>query len=385
VIAVAGSGYRSVFGPLKGSDFIQFYTLGHIDGQTAPTILYDSDAFHNLQTQLVPESEAEHYLIVYPPHVTFLFRPFAALSYGSAALLWAAILVITYGICVWLAWRPFRSVLPDTRLLIAAAAAFPAFWYLVLHGQTAIVPLAAFCLGWLALVGRRRFWAGMAFGLLLLKPQFALVLAVLVLVCREWSVLAGAIVCAGVQVIATIKFLGSAVLWNYAAVVMRLPELRELLEPRPDQMHSISALTNRVSDDWGMILWALLSSLVILQTIRVWRSSAPVSLRAGVLVVGSVLVNPHVFVYDAVVLAPALIWLAGCAYEDARHFPRTAAFLALGVHGLYLSLLVPTAAVMAIQLSVVLLAALFIIVSREAILLRDEAMADALVAVPSGS
>jgi hypothetical protein len=40
---------------------------------------------------------------------------------------------------------------------------------------------------------------------------------------------------------------------------------------------------------------------------------------------------------------------------------------------------------MAIQLSVVLLAALFIIVSREAILLRDEAMADALVAVPSGS
>ena len=385
VIAFAGSGYRSVFGPLKGSDFVQFYTLGHIDERTAPTILYDPEAFHRLQTQLVPESDAEHYLTVYPPHVTFLFRPLARLTYGNAAFLWAAILAMTYGLCVWLAWRPFSGILHDRRLLFAAAAAFPPFWYLVLHGQTTIVPLVAFCLGWLALEHRRPFWAGMAFGLLLLKPQFALVLAVLVLVCREWSMLAGAIVCAGVHVIATVKFLGSGVLWDYAAIVMRLPELRELLEPRPDQMHSLSALTNRLSDDWGMILWALLSSLVIFQAIRAWRSSAPVAVRNGVLIIASVLVNPHVFVYDAVVLAPALVWLAVWAYGDARLSPRIRAVFALGVYGLYLSLLVPAAALMAIQLSVLVLAGLFVVVSRDVIRSQENAAEDALVAVPSRS
>jgi hypothetical protein len=370
VIAFAGPGYRSIFGPLKGSDFIQFYTLGHIDARAAPSTLYNPDAFHRLQTQLVPESDPEHYLTVYPPHVTFLFRPFAQLTYGTAALVWALVTAITYGACVWLAWRPFRAVLSDRRLFIAAAAAFPPFWYLVLHGQTAIVPLMAFCLGWLALEHRRPFWAGMALGLMLLKPQFALVLAVVVLVCREWSMLAGAIVSVGVQVIATVTWLGATVVRDYAAVVTRYAQLRELLEPKPEQLHSISAVTNRLSADWGMILWALLSAVVIVQTIRVWRSSAPVSLRAADLLLASVLVNPHVFVYDAVVLAPALVWLAGWVYREESTLQITKSVFVLAVYGLSLSLLVPSGALIPIQVSVLVLAGLFAVVSRD--LLSDQ-------------
>jgi len=385
VIAFAGSGYRSVFGPLKGSDFIQFYTLGHINARTAPSTLYDPDAFHRLQTQLVPESEPEHYLIVYPPHVTFLFRPFADLTYGTAALLWAAILALMYGACMWLAWRPFRAVLPDRRLLIAAAAAFPPFWYLVLHGQTAIVPLMAFCLGWLALEHCRPFWAGMALGLLLLKPQFALVLAVLVLVCREWSMLAGAIVSIGVQVTATIALLGATVLWDYAAVVMRFAELRALLEPKPEQLHSISAVTNRLSADWGMILWALLSVVVIVQTIRVWRSRAPVALRTGVLVLASVLVNPHVFVYDAVVLAPALVWLAAWVYREGSMLETTKSVFVLAVYGLSLSLLVPSGALIPIQISVLVLAGLLAVVSRDLLSAQNRKLEQPMAAISPAS
>ena len=383
IVAFAGSGYRSIFGPLKGSDFIQFYTLGHIDERTAPTTLYDPDAFYRLQTQLVPESASERYLIVYPPHVAVLFRPFAGLSYGRAALLWAAILAAGYGVCLWLAWRPFRNVLHDRRLVFAAAAAFPPFWYLVLHGQTTIVPLLAFCLGWVALEHGRSFWAGMAFGLLLLKPQFALVLAVLVLVCREWSMLAGAVVSAGVQLIITLKLLGSTVLWQYAGVVMRFGQLREYLEPKPEQLHSISALTNRLVGDWGMVLWALLSALIILQTVRVWRSSTPAALRAGVLLVASVLVSPHVFVYDAAVLALALVWFAGHAYGDDRTLQTTRPVFGPAVYGLYLALLVPTATLVRFQLSVLLLAGLFVVISRDVVRSHEHAGADALLAMPS--
>jgi Glycosyltransferase family 87 len=385
IIAFAGSGYRSVFGPLKGSDFIQFYTLGHIDARTAPSTLYDPDAFHRLQTQLVPESDPERYLIVYPPHVTFLFRPFAGLTYGSAALLWAAILAILYGACVWLAWRPFRAVLPDRRLLIAAAAAFPPFWYLVLHGQTAIVPLMGFCLAWLALERRRPFWAGMALGLLLLKPQFALVLAVVVLLCREWRMLAGGIVSVAVQLIATLTLLGTGVLRDYAAVVMRFGELRELLEPRPEQMHSISAVTNRLSLEWGVILWALLSAAVIFQTTRVWRSGAPVALRMAVLVVASVLVNPHVFVYDAVVLAPALVWLAGWVYREAPTLHRTKSVFVPAVYALSLSLLVPSGALIPIQLSVLVLTGLFAVVSSDLLSAQNGKLEQPLVAISPAS
>jgi hypothetical protein len=196
--------------------------------------------------------------------------------------------------------------------------------------------------------------------------------------------LAGGIVSIGVQVIATIELLGATVLRDYAAVVMRFAELRALLEPRPDQMHSISAVTNRLSTEWGMVFWALLSVLVIIQTIRVWRSSAPLALRTAVLVVASVLVNPHVFVYDAVVLAPAVIWLAAWTYGDERLSRRTRAVFAWGVYGLYPSLLVPTAALVAIQLSVLVLAGLFIVLSSEMIRSQENAT-DTLVAVPSRS
>jgi hypothetical protein len=375
VIAFSGSGYRSVFGPLKGTDFVHFYTLGHVDGRTASTVLYDLEALHRLQTELVPESAPEHYLPAYPPHVAILFRPFAGLAYGTAALLWAAILAVAYAGCIWLAWRPFKTVLHDKRLLVAAAAAFPPFWYLVLHGQTTIVPLLAFCLGWLALEHRRPFWAGVAFGTLLLKPQFALVLVPLVLICREWAMLAGAAVSISVHITAIVSLLGKSVLWDYAALIVRFPQLRDRLEPKPEQMHSITAVTNRLPADWEMIAWALVSALVITRTIQIWRSNAPLSVRTGVLVLASTLVNPHLNVYDATVLAPAFVWFAGWLYgESAPAVAPRSSFVAI-LYALYLTLFAPTAALLPIQASAILLGALFVLVGRTVPASADAALA----------
>ena len=364
VITFSGTGYRSIFGPLKGSDFVHFYTLGHVDARTAPTLLYEPEALHRLQAQLVPESDSEHYLTVYPPHTSILFRPFAGLEYGTAALLWAALVATAYAGCIWLAWRPFRTGLRDGRLLVAAAAAFPPFWYLVLHGQTTIVPLLGFCLGWLALEHRRPFWAGFAFGLLLLKPQFALVLVALVLVCREWAMLAGAAASVSVHVAASAILLGRSALWDYAAVVMRFPQLRDMLEPRPEHMHSISTMTNRLPADLGIVAWALLSAVVIGRTIKVWRSSAPLTMRTGILVLASTLVNPHVSVYDATVLAPSFIWFAGWLFGESRVSSLTRSWFAAIVYALYVTLLTPTAAFLPVQASVILLAALFVLMDR---------------------
>jgi hypothetical protein len=271
---------------------------------------------------------------------------------------------------MWLAWRPFRNVLSDRRLMIAAAAAFPPFWYLVLHGQSSLVLLLGFTLGWLALEHRRPFWAGMAFGLLLLKPQFALVLAPLVLICGEWSMLAGAVVSIGLQATAVVIVLGQSVLWDYAALVARFPQMREAIQSRPEQMHSIATVANSQLGGWGMAVWALLSVLVIARTIQVWRSDAPLALRAGTLVLASELVNPHVFVYDVVVLAPALLWLAAWAYGGSRSGRMPSVFTPV-VYGLYVSLLIPSALFLPVQVSVFLLCGLFAVVSTDVLSLQN--------------
>jgi hypothetical protein len=108
-------------------------------------------------------------------------------------------------------------------------------------------------------------------------------------------------------------------------------------------------------------------------------------LRTAVLVLASVLVSPHAFVYDAVVLAPVLIWLAGWVYGEVPILRGTSPFFALGVYGLCLSLLVPTAAIVPIQLSVFVLAGLFVTVSRDVVHWQRDAVEHALVAVPSQS
>jgi hypothetical protein len=150
-------------------------------------------------------------------------------------------------------------------------------------------------------------------------------------------------------------------------------------------MHSISAVTNRLSPEWGMIVWALLSTVIAFQTIRAWRSGAPASLRVAVLVVASVLVNPHVFVYDVVVLAPALVWLAGWVYREAPTLHLTKSFFVLAVYGLNLSLLVPSGALIPIQVSVLVLSGLFAVVTMDLLSAQNGNLEQPLVAISPAS
>ena len=49
----------------------------------------------------------------------------------------------------------------------------------------------------------------------------------------------------------------------------------------------------------------------------VWKSSAPLALRFSALILAAVLVNPHLFIYDLLVLAPVLLLLADWAPHPA--------------------------------------------------------------------
>jgi hypothetical protein len=63
-----------------------------------------------------------------------------------------------------------------------------------------------------------------------------------------------------------------------------------------------------------------LSSLVAIASAAViWKSSAPLPLRFSALTLTAVLVNPHLFVYDLLVLAPVLLLLADWALTNPHH------------------------------------------------------------------
>jgi hypothetical protein len=346
-----GTRDRDPFGQLKWTDFVHFYTIGHVARHGPLSDLYDPQALHAHQVQLVPASDPEGYLPVYPPQMALVFAPLSDLPYHVAATLWAAVNLAVYAWAIWLAWRPLRSVMPRRALVVATAAAFPPFWSLVLHGQTTAVVVLAFALGTWALSKNHKVLAGAAFGLLLMKPQFGLVVAVVILSCREWSMLAGIALSAVVQVLLVGGLLEPAALREYLGVLSRISGAQGALEPSVGQMQSLAAVTRLLPGPLSTAAWLLASAWTCWLVVRIWRRAESLAPRVGALAIGSVLVNPHVNLYDVTALAAPLLsttlWLETRA--ERRTELRSRWHRAL--YALYVTLLLPTARFVQLQLA----------------------------------
>jgi hypothetical protein len=71
-------------------------------------------------------------------------------------------------------------------------------------------------------------------------------------------------------------------------------------------------------------LYILCACVLLVASCRIWRTDAPLSLRYSFLLLATVLISPHLFVYDLVILAPALLMIGDWALghpDDARTKP----------------------------------------------------------------
>jgi len=365
VIVLGGSGHSSVVGKLTGPDFVHFYAFSHLAREGRIAEAYDWQALHSAQVAIRPESEASIYPPVYPPQAAVLFIPFSLLSFTNALRAWSAITILSYGGIVWLAWRPARKHLTDSVLVFAAAAGFPPFWQIVMNGQITIVILGACFLAWRALESKRHFLAGCALGLLAIKPQFGLPFAIIVLARRDWHMLGGAIASVAAQASLVWLVLGSQAFLSYYSMLPSIVAHADALEPKAFQSHSIRSLTRLLPAWAGVPTWLLVAGLVLWNTARAWCAHAPIAVRFGLAMLASVLVNPHLIVYDAGILVLPLIWFATWSVQrsEAVDLQRFGAL----VYALFLAFLVPTAALIYVQLSVPLMLWLFWSISDRAI------------------
>jgi hypothetical protein len=88
------------------------------------------------------------------------------------------------------------------------------------------------------------------------------------------------------------------------------------------QMHSLRSFW-ALMVPWpagALVLYALSSVVVLAMAAASWRSHGALALRFSALVFAAVLINPHLFVYDLLVLAPPLLMLADWAIGHAGHY-----------------------------------------------------------------
>ncbi len=310
-IDVATPTWRLRSGQVKGTDFVHFYTLAQLGASGRASDFADVSAQRAVQVVAVPESSDDWFAPAYGPQVALALAPLGRVPYGTALVWWLAATTVVYFALVLILVQSTVSLRRHTGLVILAAAAFPAFWTLIVHGQLSIVAMAILVAAWAALRSKREAYAGALLGLLWYKPSLAAGVFAVLLFARAWRVLVPALVTGFGQVAVAAYWVGMPGLVAYIRLLLDAPRLAVVLASKVDQMHSWRAfwLLLVPSPRLAAALYAVSALATILAAARLWRRQGDASLRMAALTVATVLASPHLYVYDLIVLAPVWIWL----------------------------------------------------------------------------
>jgi glycosyl transferase family 87 len=355
-------------GQIKGTDFVEFYVFGSLVREGNVDRLYDPSTEQEASARLIPESKGMLYLPVYGPQVYLFFSPFARLPYRWALLAWTIVSALIYGVCCAVVWRTCPSLRADGSIVAIVAAAYPALFNLLLHGQNSALALAFLTGAYIALRAKRPFVAGLAVGMLIYKPQLGIVAAPVFVLGREWRVVVGAAVAAASQLAVAWAYFGTEVMKAYSKALLAINQVNDLLAVKQYQMHSLLEFWKLLipSDAVAHSLYLLTALALIGVTVKAWRSGAPLSLRYSLLLLASALVSPHLYVYDLVILAPAFLLIADWTTAHSGDELATPVQRII-----YLSYALPLTGVATklthLQLSVVAMSVLSVLVARAAL------------------
>jgi hypothetical protein len=298
-------------GQIRGTDFVQFYTLGRLAATGHVTEFDDFDAIRRTQLAAVPEATNVWFPPVYGPQVPLALAPLGWLSYNGALALWVAVSTVLYvGLCRVVIIRADR-VSKHRGLALIAAVTFPPFWQLVQHGQLTVVAVAVIVSAWLLLRGGRDAAAGAVLGLLVYKPPLLAPVLVVLLLARAWRVLVPAILAGLAEVLVPAFWVGFDGLRRYVRLMLRLPGMSTLLFTKPEQAHGLKAFWAMLipAPVVALLLYAASALAVLVLAAMIWRRSSSPSTRMAALILAVSLAAPYLFVYDLTILAPVWIWL----------------------------------------------------------------------------
>jgi alpha-1,2-mannosyltransferase len=358
-------GLRDRAGNLKGTDFLHFYTLGLVAREHRAPALYDMKAQSQLASTRVPQAASIDYLPLYPPQVSMLFAPFAHFSYASALAIWWIASATIYSLCCYWIWRACPGLQAHGVTVAILAAAFPAFFHLIAWGQTSALALLCFTAMYMCLRGQREFLAGVILGCLAFKPQLGLAAAIIFLAIGAWRVVIGAALSATAQFLAGILFYGTQAFHEWLWMMRNVRAALPLLEPRIYQTHSLRTFWSMLIPwpNLSFALYLITALSVLAMTIVLWqRTSVSLNVRFSALVFATVLIAPHLTVYDLVILVPALLSLSDWLISIA---PRRAPQVGTALYCVYIFPIVgPVAKWAHVQLSVIAMSTLVFLIWR---------------------
>ena len=302
-----------------GTDFSNVYAAGMLASNGKPDVAYDWPSEHAVEKAIFGR-DVPFYGWHYPPQFLLVAAILALVPYGWALALWMATTLSAYIAII-------RVILPQPTAVLVALA-YPAVFVNLCHGQNGFIN-AALLGGALLLLDRRPITSGVLIGLLAYKPQFGVLIPLMLLATARWTVVAAASATVLAACTLALAMFGTKVWVAFAAsTTLTRHVVLEAGSIGWEKMQSIFSAVRMWGGgvDLAYMAQGALALGVAAGLIWLWRSEAAVDLKASALAVAALIATPYVLDYDLMILAVAIAFYV-------RHG------LARGFHNFELSLL----------------------------------------------
>ena len=337
-------------------DFANYWVAGRLVLSGEHMLLFPHDAyFSHLQSIFGPNYQIHSWS--YPPHYLLLMWPLGFLGYEAALI---SFLLVTLAMFAVSAMRFRRAFAPGTSVAQTVVALVPFAVMMIAATQNGFL-IATFMLVALTFMKSRPWLAGLALALLTMKPQLGLLFAVVVVMDRNWRVLAWTVVC-------TVALAGLSVLlfgfesWQayFREVIPYQQSVMTdwygiFLRMMPSVFGSVRTLELAPATAFAAH-WVFAAIALPLLVWLLWKVRDPLP-RAFTLLAGTFLLTPYSFNYDMGALSLVAALLAqSLALRSLRLAALCVALVAvlpgvmtaLGLAGLPLSPVLLAAAVTAL-------------------------------------
>ncbi len=289
---------------LKDSDFVNYWLSGRLVFEHKTSALFGN--LDGYMAELIahngPQLQPRYWS--YPPHFLFFTMPLGLLSYFPAM---AIFMILTVTLFL------FGARLFIGKLSFAACVMLsPFIVFNLIAGQNGFLTggLMLLGLGWRK---SRPILAGIAFGMLTIKPQLGILLPFLLLAERRYSVIVAALVTTSIMVTASIAAFGFESWQGY--ISNNLPEMKNVmwqwdgifLSFMPSLFASLRALG--MASNLALGLHLVFASIIFLGSVRAFLRCKDDHLRTVLVIAATFAISPYSFVYDAGPLVCAAIML----------------------------------------------------------------------------
>jgi alpha-1,2-mannosyltransferase len=239
----------------------------------------------------------------YPPTFLLIVLPFSFLRYDAALLMWSLLTLAVYLVVM-------RAIVNRSEGLWLAVA-FPGAVVTMVAGQNGLLTMSLLA-GGLLLLEAQPIVAGVMFGLLTYKPQFGILIPIVLIATRNWRPFLSATITAITFALLTVMLFG---LSSWLAFFHQAPSVSYRLlvagEVGFGKIQSVFGFARMwdASLATSLGLQGIFSFAVAVVVVWIWLRPVSAALKAAALVTATLMVTPYAESYDYVLLAAPIAWL----------------------------------------------------------------------------